>query len=91
MSLDFNTLEPQKQNSTPSLNQHGSFISRVQAFLLASAVFFSALSLSGVVYTLSHIPKPEPVSIQCSPDLLKKIENQAKILEEIAKKSKLKN
>lgn len=91
MSLDFNTLEPKRQNSAISENQLGSFMSRTQAFLLASAVFFSALSLSGVVYTLSHIPKPEPVSIRCSPDLLKKIESQAKILEEIAKKSKLKN
>lgn len=88
MSLDFNTLEPQKQNRTPSLNQHGSFISRKQAFLLTLALFFSVLAVAGVLYTLSNMPKPEPVSIQCSPDLLKKIESQAKILEEISKKSK---
>lgn len=77
MSLDFNTLEPIK--------------SRTQALLLILAFLFSIFALVGVLYTLSHIPKPEPVSIQCSPDLLKKIEDQAKILEEIAKTTKPKN
>lgn len=91
MSLDFNTLEPQKQNIAPSENQHGSFISRKQAFSFTLALFFSILALVGVLYTLAHIPKPEPVSIECSPDLLKKIESQVKILEEIAKKSKPRN
>ncbi|MDQ5912399.1 MAG: hypothetical protein QG568_614 [Patescibacteria group bacterium] len=77
MSLDFNTLEPIK--------------SRTQALLLILAFLFSVFALAGVLYTLIHIPKPEPVSIQCSPDLLKKIESQAQILEEIAKTTKPKN
>ncbi len=100
MPLDFNTLEPikgpTKQNSVNSAisdnNRPGSLmsgsISRTQAFLPIAALSFSMLALLGVLYTLSHIPQPEPISIQCSLDLLKKIENQAKILEEIAKKTK---
>jgi hypothetical protein len=70
--------------------QSGS-ISRFQTLLLILALIFSLLAIAGVLYTLSHMPKPESVSIQCSPDLLKKIENQAKILEEIARKSKPEN
>ncbi len=100
MSLDFNTLEPIKgpenHNSVISDNNRHSSpvsgpISRTQAFLLISAFLFSVFALIGVLYTLAHIPKPEPVSIQCSPDLLKKIEDQAKILEEIAKTTKPRN
>jgi hypothetical protein len=107
MSLDFNTLEPQKQNSAEtiaapsgpgissepgtSMSGPSSAISRFQTHLLMLALFFSVLALVGVLYTLSHLPETEPVSIRCDPDLLKKIEDQAKILEEIAKKSKPEN
>lgn len=100
MSLDFNTLEPIKEpvnyisnisdNNGPNSSVSGP-ISRFQTFLLIAAFLFSVLALVGVLYTLAHIPKPEPVSIQCSPDLLKKIENQAKVLEEIARTTKPKN
>jgi len=94
MSLDFNTLEPIKvptnYNSVISDNNRlcspvSGPISRFQTFLLILAFLFSVFALAGVLYTLAHIPKPEPVSIECSPDLLKKIESQAQILEEIAK------
>ena len=60
-------------------------------YLLALFVFSGVLSLSSLVLsiiTIKNIPKPEPVSINCHPDLLKKIENQAAVLSEIAESAK---
>lgn len=48
---------------------------------------FSSLVLS--LITLQNLPKPEPVVIHCHPDLLKKIENQAAVLSEIAESAKV--
>jgi hypothetical protein len=68
----------------------------VLRFMIPTLIFMglcTLLSLSSLVLsltTIKNIPKPEPVSIECDPNLLKKIEKQAQVLEEIAKSSKIK-
>ncbi len=52
--------------------------------LLAFSGVLALSSLAISLITLKNLPKPEPVVINCHPDLLKKIENQAAVLSEIA-------
>jgi hypothetical protein len=106
MSLDFNTLEVQNNNkdlvqvieAQKRAEEGNNGISRrgVLRFMTPTLIFMglcTLLSLSSLVLsliTIKNIPKPEPVSIECDPNLLKKIEKQAQVLEEIAKSSKIK-
>lgn len=98
MLLDFNTPKtPNDQKPTvealtelvrpPAHDQKPEKL--MSAFILLSVS--GVLSLSSLVLsliTIKNIPKPEPVSITCDPDLLKKIENQATVLSEIAESAK---
>lgn len=84
MPLDFNTLKtPESQIETQEPNK--------PAYPFVLLLISGVLSLSSLVLsliTINNIPKPEPISIQCDPNLLKKIENQATILSEIAESTK---
>lgn len=63
------------------------FLSPASIFIgLCAVLSLSSLMLS--LISIKSIPKPEPISIECDPDLLKKIEKQAQVLEEITKSSK---
>lgn len=104
MTLDFNTLEPQKAEKSPELSElekmlpegglhHGrggkTHVSSVRAaFLICLCVVMSLASVVLSLISIRNTPKPEPVIIQCDPNLLQKIENQARVLDEISKSAK---
>ncbi len=96
MPLDFNTHEtpePQtdSQDETRDETHDATSKPNQSKYLLSLLLISGVLSLSSLVLsliTINNIPKPEPISIQCDPNLLKKIEKQATILSEIAESTK---
>lgn len=96
MPLDFNTLktpEPQTDSHSETYDEtHDAAPKPNQSkYLLSLLLISGVLSLSSLILsliTINNIPKPEPISIQCDPNLLKKIEKQATILSEIAESTK---
>ncbi|MCF7865065.1 MAG: hypothetical protein K9M11_00980 [Candidatus Pacebacteria bacterium] len=88
MTLDFNTLDT---SDNPGASDKASCIPKATKYIFLIIAVCFVLSLTSVVLgllTLKNIPKPEPVSIQCDPDLIKKIEKQAQVFEEITKSTK---
>ncbi len=93
MSLDFNSLEP--QNSKKSLELQETQAKSLKPTHTALMVFITLVSLGLSVlgltlstYTIRNLPKPETISILCEPGLQEKLENEVRILEEIAKSAK---
>lgn len=91
MSLDFNTQTTQEitkavVNENPvDYASASKFGSKFRSLLLLGGLFLSISSVVLSLFTIKNIPKPDPVVISCDPDLLEKIEKQAKLLTEIAK------
>ncbi len=90
MSLDFNTLEPTKPifGSSTATDQTAKSPDSVRNLVLSASLLASLVGLSFSLYTLRNVPKPESVSILCDPGLQEKLENEVKILQEIAESTK---
>ncbi len=94
MPLDFNTLEPKGQQNQEKKRESPSGSAIVTSMTPTAIVILAlclALSLASVIlslYSIKNMPKPGPVIVQCDPNLLQKIENQARVLDEISKSAK---
>lgn len=93
MSLDFNTLNSQTGKQSEGEQNLGlcrpNWRQIYTMLLLAGCIVVSLSSLTLSLFSIKNIPKPAPISIECDPHLLQKIEKQAQILEEIAKTSEV--
>jgi hypothetical protein len=98
MSLDFNTLEAKTAANTIKTekgeegNENRSKPATLPRFAMAIVFLCLMLGLSSValsLYSIKNVPDSKPVSIQCDPNLLQKIEKQAQVLDEIAKSAKV--
>ncbi len=87
MSLDFNTPEPKMGNqANNSKNKLRVGNCSIILLLLALGLGISLVSLFVSIQTIKNNIESPPISIECDPDLLKKIENEVSILEEISGK-----